>query len=329
MKDYRRLLQKINKPLSLVGRLVVFPLILFLIFFFVFRIHSSLGKELTRYDLSSFSETAPIAPYPVLQNRYAPGLSAQSAIIMDDESKVIIFEKNSSVRFSMASTTKIMTALVALETYALTDSLFVYDDTVGGSTIGLAKGEQYSLESLLYAMLLPSANDAAETIASNYPGGRNAFIARMNEKAEELLLTDTVYDDPAGLEDDGNYTTASDLASLASYAIQDKTIAEIAGTRTKIITDTTGSRVLPLENLNILLGVNGVVGVKTGYTLGAGGVLMTARESDGHTQILVVMKSEDRFADTLALLSLITENLAYIDPVNAPVTFKNGGLTSR
>ena len=308
-------LKKNSKPFLTGGQLLVLPLILFVIFLFLYRIHISLEKEIAQYDISLFTETGQIAAYPVLHSSYVPLLSAQSAIVIDDESKVILFAKNPKLRFSMASTTKLMTALVALEQFSLQDPLLVYSDGAEGSAVGLHKGEQYTLEALLYAMLLPSANDAAYVIADNYPGGRKAFVQRMNEKAKELNLHNTQYDDPAGLEDDANYTTVIDLAYLSSIAIKNETIADITRTKAKTITDVTGTHVIPMENLNELLGVNGVFGIKTGFTQGAGGVLATAKRESGHTLIIVVMRSIDRFADTRQLLFLVNGNVSYVLPV--------------
>lgn len=322
MKDFHKQLRKISKPLLGGFQLVVIPSLLFVIFLIVYSIHNSLAREISRFDVSSFSDTAPLAAYPILTYPYSPFLTAQSAVVMDDASKVLVYEKNPGIRFSMASTTKIMTALVALEQFSLNDPLIVYSDTIEGSTIGLRKGERYTLDSLLYAMLLPSANDAAEAIAANYPGGRGAFIKRMNAKALEMELVDTQYYDPAGLEDDGNFTTASDLAKLSSAAIRNETIARIVGTRQKVISDVSGVHVLALENLNELLGTNGVIGIKTGYTQGAGGVLATARKENGHLQIIVVMKSADRFGDTSALLRLVANNITYFKPAYSPISMQ-------
>jgi D-alanyl-D-alanine carboxypeptidase (penicillin-binding protein 5/6) len=334
MKDFqavrKRILQSLrknSKPLLAGGQLLIFPLLIFILFLGVSYIHTSLNKELAKYDLSSFSQTAPIAPYPLLHSLYTPYLTAEAAAVMDDESKVFLFVKNPHIRFSMASTTKLMTALVALEEFSLQDVLFIYSDGIEGSTVGLRKGEQYTLESLLYAMLLPSANDAAYAIADNYPGGREAFIMRMNGKAQELHLVDTKYDDPAGLEDDGNFTTAIDLAYLSSLAIKNEQIAEVTGTRQKVIADISGTHVIPLENLNKLLGGNGVVGIKTGFTQGAGGVLTTAKKEEGHLLILVVMRSLDRFADTEQLLRYVSGNVTYTTPSYAQDTVKIEGLT--
>jgi serine-type D-Ala-D-Ala carboxypeptidase (penicillin-binding protein 5/6) len=253
-------------------------------------------------------------------------LSAQSAVIMDDQSKSLLYAKNPGLRFSMASTTKLMTALVGLEQFSLDDHLTVYADTIEGSTVGLRRGEQYTLESILYAMLLPSANDAAVTIADNYPGGRGAFIRRMNEKAKELHLQETRYDDPAGLADDANFTTAVDLAHLSSLAIKDPVIAKITSTKYKTISDLSGTHTLQLENLNKLLGIHGVIGIKTGFTEGAGGVLTTAKKENGHLLIIVVMRSIDRFADTEQLIRLVNGHVTYIMPKYNP--FASDGLST-
>lgn len=320
MKDYLKQLKRNSSQIITAVKLIIFPLFLYLLFFFVFQINASLEKEASRFVVAQESASAPIAPYPVLQNAYTPVISAESAVIMDDTSKVTIYAKNPDIRFSMASTTKLMTALTALEAFDLSDSLLVYRDGAQGSVVGLVRGEQYTLESLMLAMLLPSANDAANAIADNYPGGRAAFVKRMNEKADELTLYDTAYYDPSGLEDDGNYTTARDLARLASIATADETIARITGTKNSVIRDSSGKHVIALKNLNELLGINGVVGIKTGFTQGAGGVLTTAREDNGHKQIIVVMRSTDRFGDTQRLLTMITGKLSYVVPQYSPLS---------
>lgn len=322
MKDYRNRLKINSNQVKAALKLVVFPLFLYLLFIFVYNIHLSLKREATRFDVSHLSDSSSIAPYPVLDKTVVPQISAQSAVIMDDASKVMVYEKNPQLRFSMASTTKLMTALVALDHFSLNDTLLIYRDGAEGSVVGLQKGEQYTLEALLYAMLLPSANDAAIAIADNYPGGKDAFVKRMNEKAEELMLEDTVYSDPSGLNDSGNYTTARDLARLASYATENEIIESITGTKTMIISDISKNHTIPLRNLNELLGTNGVVGIKTGFTEGARGVLTTARESEGHRQIIVVMRSADRFGDTAALLSLLQSSLSYRNPSYNPLSLR-------
>ncbi|KKP81309.1 MAG: hypothetical protein UR81_C0002G0010 [Candidatus Levybacteria bacterium GW2011_GWB1_35_5] len=250
--------------------------------------------------------------YPVIKTNFIPIISATGAIIMDADSKVVLYSKNPDLRFSPASTTKLMTALTALDYFKPQDILTVKIASREGSIIGLFSGESLTLENLIYAMLLPSANDAAFAIAQNYREGHDQFIEKMNQKAKKLELLNTHYGDPAGLLDSQSYTTAFDLARLASFAVSNPLIKEIVATKEKVITDTTGTVVYRIENLNELLGINGVNGVKTGYTQEAGQVLVTSKIEKGKTIIIVIMGSEDRFLDTQKLLDLVHENLSFL-----------------
>lgn len=250
--------------------------------------------------------------FPVLKSNFIPQISAQGAIIMDADSKTVLFSKNPNLRFSPASTTKIMTALTALQFFKPNDILTVKTATSDGSVIGLLQGERMTFQNLLYALLLPSANDAALAISQNYPGGEKAFVAKMNENAKKFNLFNTHYEDPAGLLDDGDYTTPVDLARLASIAIKNPDFAKIVNTKTKTISDIGGFNVYNLDNLNVLLGVDGVNGIKTGYTDEAGQVLVTSKVENGHTIIIVVMLSQDRFSDTEKLLGLVSGNITYL-----------------
>lgn len=237
--------------------------------------------------------------------------TAQGAIVMDNDSKIVLMEKNADKRFSMASTTKIMTALIGLEYYNLNDILTVQTTFTEGAIVGLTTGERLRFIDLLYAMLLPSGNDAATVIAQNYPGGEAAFVAAMNEKAAELSLSNTHFADPTGLTDREDYTTAHELAQLASIAIRNDIFSQVVSTKTKTITNLDNTKIYTLYNLNILLGRYGIVGVKTGFTPEAGGILVTEKNNQGHRTIIVVMKSENRFSDTEKLLSLLEGNISY------------------
>lgn len=256
-------------------------------------------------------KSAKAAAYPLLRSGIFPQISANGAIIMDADSKVVLYEKNPDLRFSLASTTKMMTGLTALDYFKPDDILTVKTATDEGSLLGLYPDEQMSFKNLLYAMFLPSANDAAFTVAQNYPLGQDAFVRKMNEKAKSLQLLNTSYVDPAGLLDQGDYTTPFDLARLASFFIQNRILQQIVNTKEIIISDTSGKE-FKLENLNILLGYDGVNGIKTGYTEGAGQVLVTSKIEKGRTVIIVVMGSQDRFGDTEKLLDLVTNNLNFL-----------------
>lgn len=251
------------------------------------------------------------ALFPVIKLNFVPRISAKGAIIMDAQSKVVLYEKNPTLRFSTASTAKIMTALTASDYFKQNDILTVIDATAEGSVLGLRKGQQFTFESLMFAMLLPSANDAALTISQNYPGGESAFINKMNEKASNLKLDNTHYSDSAGLEDSGDFTTPFDLARLAAFAVSNPEIKKVVGTKKTTIYDLSGNS-YALANLNKLLGVNGVNGVKTGFTEEAGQVLVTSKLEKGRTIIIVVMGSEDRFDDTSKLVELVANNLIYL-----------------
>lgn len=286
-------------------------------------------KNAVEKDIISFSSPF---PYPLLQTALGantikdptipeePFLTAKAAVIIDDASQVVLFGKNESVRFSMASTTKIMTALTALEYFDEKDVLTVKNIDVDGSVIGLPLGEKMYFKDLLYVMLLPSANDAAVAIADNYPGGEKDFVEKMNENAAKWHLQSTHFSDSSGLDDTGDYTTVVDLARLSSIAMKNHTLAAIVGTQYKTVTDITQTRTYVLANLNKLLANSTVKGIKTGYTEEAEGVLTTAvsvgTPEENHQVITVVMKSKDRFADTQSLLAFIDKRIFYKEMKN-------------
>lgn len=295
-------------------QLILIPFILLLILGILTVINKNISESIEKDAMISSNLLTEMQPYPFVKNVTMPELSAKAAIILDIDSKVIIFSKNPNIRFSMASTTKIMTAIIGLEYYKDNSILTVKKGHVEGAGLGLQAGDRFYFEDLLYAMLLPSANDAAQTIADNYPGGEEAFVKKMNEKADKLSLLNTHYADPTGLDDDGDYTTVVDLAHLASYAITNKKFAKVTSTREYYITNIFHTRQYPLYNLNRLLGYNGVTGIKTGTTEGAGEVLVTSTRQNGHIYIIVVMHSTDRFADTQTLLDIVSDDIHYVLP---------------
>lgn len=294
--------------------LITVPALLILSFVFLMQLEKQISSDISSYNLVDKKISQSVSSYPQILNQYPPFITASSAIILDNESQVPLFEKNPDLRFSMASTTKIMTALVALEHYKDTDVLTIVSDDIEGAEVGFKRGERFVFKDVLYGMLLPSGNDAAYALAENYPGGLENFVLKMNEKAKALNLFATHYVDPAGLDDDGNYTTAKDLARLASIALKNPEIKTTVSTKEKTITSTDGVSTYYLENLNKLLGYFGVNGLKTGFTQGAGGVLVTSREENGRTYIIVVIKSEDRFIDTLNLISYMSGNITFFKP---------------
>lgn len=307
MKDFQLLNNKFIKKYLLVFPIILFILFLILLFItFIFKVLIFANKTyLIPFSVSQKPK------FPVIKTNFVPQISAKGAIIMDADSKVVLYSKNPSLRFSTASTTKIMTALTAIDHFNLADVLTVFQATNEGSVLGLKQGEQMTFENMLYGMLLPSANDVALAISQNYPGSSEAFIKEMNLKAKDFKLINTHYQDPAGLEDSGDYTTPFDLARLASFAVKNDIFKKIVATKTKTIYSLNGD-VYEVANLNKLLGIEGVNGIKTGYTKEAGQVLVTSKIEKGKTIIIVVMGSEDRFLDTEKLLDLISNNLTYL-----------------
>ncbi|MDO8582943.1 MAG: hypothetical protein Q7R51_00245 [bacterium] len=250
--------------------------------------------------------------YPVFKSPIFPDISAKAAVVMDSDSKVVLFSKNPNLSFSLASTTKIMTALVALDHYKMNDVLTVQTENVEGVNVGFKVGEKLLFQDVLYAMLLPSGNDAALAIAQNYPGGEVEFVNKMNEKAKLLHLNNTNFADPIGLEDSHDYTTPLDLVRLASFAMTNNVFAKTVGTKSWQITDVSGNNKYLLNNLNKLLGIDGINGIKTGYTTEAGQVLITSKKEGDRSIIILVMDSQDRFWDTSKILYSISGNINYL-----------------
>jgi D-alanyl-D-alanine carboxypeptidase len=206
----------------------------------------------------------------------------------------------------MASTTKIMTALIALENGDVADKVTVSSAAVGveGSSVYLYADEELTLGELLYAVMLESANDAATAVAIDIAGSVSGFADLMNEKAEELGLSGTHFTNPHGLDNDNHYTTARDLAKLTAYALKNEAFREIISTRRITIPLHNGGGVRLLLNHNKLLRLyDGAIGVKTGFTKKSGRCLVSAATRDGITLIVVTLNDPDDWDDHSALLN--------------------------
>lgn len=234
-----------------------------------------------------------------------PSVSAKSAILIDGSSGRVIGVKNADLRMSMASTTKIMTALVAIENCDIKKTVAVSPCAVGveGSSIYLYEGEKLTMEDLLYAMLLESANDAAAAIAIEVGGSIEGFADMMNEKAEELGLENTHFTNPHGLDHEEHYTTARELAIIAGEALRNEVFREIVSTYKKDIplNETEGIRLLINHN-KLLKNYEGAVGVKTGYTKKSGRCLVSAAERDGLFLICVTLNAPNDWQDHSTIL---------------------------
>ncbi|MBI5620590.1 D-alanyl-D-alanine carboxypeptidase [Candidatus Gottesmanbacteria bacterium] len=289
-------------------------LILFAGFFLWYPGHNRLLMIPTSPSLRSFTIPFPIptpAPYPTNITGIQPGgeVTANGIVIADGDSGVVLFQKNSYEPFFPASTTKILTALVALDAYALDDVLTVKTLQNNGATMKLVAGERMTVENLLYGALIQSGNDAAWALAENYPGGVEAFVRAMNEKASALHLTQSRFTNPVGFDDPQHVMTPMDLVRLASVALSHKSIAKMVAIPQITISDVTHTYFHTLTNVNQLLGkIPGVGGIKTGWTEEAGENLVTLVERGGRRVIIVVLKSKDRFADTTKLIEWVFAN---------------------
>lgn len=283
--------------------------LLVLIFILTNQMRIQLQNETLRENVLSIQPSA----YPLITGAARPVISAEGAVVLDRDSMVVLFAQNSHAIFPTASTAKIATALAALDSFVPTDILTIGDIRAEGSVVGVRRGEKFTFRDLLYALLLPSGNDIAQTIADNYKGGAVGFVSAMNTVVTRERLLSTHFSEPTGLDAVGNYTTPFDLARLGRAAMRHRYFADVVGTKQKTIASVNG-RVYFLSNLNKLLDLQGVNGVKTGFTEEAGGVLVTSYNQNGHEIIIVVMKSADRFADTVEILNFIKENITYVQP---------------
>ena len=252
-------------------------------------------------------------PQLISTSQSPPRLSAHSAIVLDSDSAQVIYAKNTSTRLPPASTTKIMTALVALDEYALDDLVTVPNLNPDGRTIDLVPGEVLSVGNLITGMLVASGNDAALALAYHHPGGYQRFIALMNQKAQVFNLSDTRFTNPVGYDNPDHYTTVIDLARLSQIALKNPFFAQVVSTRQTTITDITGQLIHPLTNINLLLGqIQGLRGVKTGWTINAGECLVTSTLRENHDIIVVVLGSQNRFGETSQLINWAFANHVWV-----------------
>ena len=224
--------------------------------------------------------------------------SATATVLMDVDSGRVLYARNEDAKMLIASTTKIMTALVALENGDLHQSVEVSAEAAGteGSSMYLRAGETLTLETLLYGLMLCSGNDAAIAVAQGVCGSTEKFVKLMNRKAKELGMTRTSFANPNGLDDPAHYSTARDMAVLAGAAMNNETFARIVSTRSV----TVGGRTLTNHN-KLLSGVEGCIGLKTGYTKAAGRTLVSCVRRNGQRLVAVTLQDGNDWADHAAL----------------------------
>ncbi|OGE26714.1 hypothetical protein A3C26_01130 [Candidatus Daviesbacteria bacterium RIFCSPHIGHO2_02_FULL_39_12] len=264
--------------------------------------NNSAVAGIQKYNISPASKNIPV-----------PNLSARAIFVKDLTSGSILYQKDANIPLPIASTTKIMTALVASE-YFKPNSILTVREGAGiiGSKVGLILGEDLNFRSLLYGMLLNSGNDAAYTLAENYPGGVLGFVSAMNKKVTELNLTNTRFDNPAGFDNPKHYSSAKDLAVITEEALKNSQLARIFATKETNIISLDKKYRHQLTNLNRLLSqVKGVLGVKTGFTEGAKENLVAFIDRDGHRTLTVILGSNDRFGESTGLIEWVYRNFTW------------------
>lgn len=279
----------------------------FLWFFYPQKVKTVYGVELF-----------PLEEIPVFKNSALAyenlTLSATSVYALDLSSMTVLYEKNSQEVLYPASTSKMMTALVALDVFDLDQELIVKKEaTVSGNKLNFKEGQLVKTNDLLAAMLIYSANDSAYILADNNQLGFADFIDKMNHKAVKLGLNKTHFVNPAGLDEPGQQSTARDLTLIAAQLLKNEVLKELVATKYKRIEGKDWA--FDLYNSNQLLGqIQGVKGVKTGTTDLAGEVLVTLVERDGHQILLSLMNSQDRYNDTSKLIAWILNNYEWKKP---------------
>lgn len=231
-----------------------------------------------------------------------PTVSAKSAVLINAETKEVIFEKNAYEKLSMASTTKIMTSLIAIESGRLSDTVTAQNIKTEGTSIDLKDGYKLTLEALVWGMMLESGNDAAELTANYLAGSEENFADMMNDKVESIGMLDTNFVTASGLDSEKHYSTAYDMALLGACAISNPLFREVCSTKTKRVEFIEPATVRYFSNHNRLISMcEGVFGIKTGYTKKSGRCLVSACERDGVVLIAVTLNAADDWNDHIKL----------------------------
>lgn len=242
--------------------------------------------------------------------------SAKGAVVIETTTKRKLFALNENKKMPMASTTKIMTAITAIENCKDLDEKFeVSPKAVGvpGTSLYLRKGDVYSTRDLLYGLMLISGNDCSVAIAEHVAGSTSEFVTKMNELAKKIGAQNSHFANTHGLDADGHYTTAYDLAVIASYALENDTFKEIVGTKNiKIVNGNGEYRYLKNKN-KLLSTLEGCIGVKTGYTDDAGRCLVSAIEKNGMRLVCVVLNCRPMFEESADLLKTCANEFQLCD----------------
>ena len=236
-------------------------------------------------------------------NSYALEISAECAYLLLANTGEVLYEKNGKKTHNIASTTKIMTALLAIEKDAINQITVVSENAASqeGSSIYLRRGEEVKINDLLYGMMLNSGNDAACAIAEHISGDVDTFAVAMTKRAKELGAHNTSFKNPNGLDAKGHYSTAQDLAIISAYALQNDKFCDIVSTKTAEIETSSGTTYLKNHN-KMLWNYEGCIGIKTGYTKSTGRCLVSAARKDGALLIAVTLNAPNDWQDHTKML---------------------------
>lgn len=292
-------------------------LFLFFTLLFLFYPGDSYYFHLFAYnqELISKTETAvkiTVKPIPYLKLPYYPEVTAEGIYLVDLPSFTPVFARNENLKLFPASTTKILTALVAIDIYKPDQIITVKKTIDEGQVMELVVGEKITVENILYGLLVHSGNDAAYVLADNY--GYDKFVDLMNKKAQSLGMKNSYFSNSNGLDSGTQHSTAFDLALAARELLKNPYLSKIVSTKEITISDIDFKYFHQLTNVNKLLGeIQGLGGLKTGYTENAGENLISFYKKNGHQFVIVILKSLDRFNDTRNIIKWIEENVSYLN----------------
>lgn len=288
-----------------------------LIFLFMIQLSTPSFCDETDEEIVDVSSEIEASTQASSSKDQIPTVNSRSCVVLDRNSKMILYGKNEKNQVKMASTTKIMTAIIVIENHSLDQTVEVSKKAAGtgGSRLGLKTGDKITIRDLLYGLMLCSGNDAAVCLAESVGGSVAEFSDLMNNKAQQLGLSHSHFESPHGLDSDGHYTTAHELALLSDYALKNPTFLNIVGT--KHYTVTINDYPKNLSNTNELLGnLDGVYGIKTGFTNGANRCLVTACKRGNMDIICVVLGADTkkfRTQDSIKLIEYTFKTFEYFN----------------
>jgi len=280
------------------------------------QLQTQLAKLLRpKFDTSSLATIKQLPVASASAEQTAPLISAQAAMVIDISSGAVLYKNNPDVELHPASTSKLLTALVARQIYNLDEVLEIKEETfTEGTKVDFEIGEQITVHDALKGLLINSGNDVAFLLANNHPLDYQAFVAEMNQLAQELGLQNSHFANPSGLDHSQQVLSARDLSILARQVLKDEVLSEIVKTKSDQVADLRTGRIHYLRNTNYLLhSLPGVIGMKTGTTPQAGEALVMVYQSDQAQILFIVLGSQDRYTDVNLLLNWALTQYSWLE----------------